>query len=137
MRTKLSLIVFSILLAIFMAGCSKKSTSNTNGNSNDGNSNVTATTTDDSNTAATTEESADVSPATSPGNRAKGAGKNTAGQKTANANDATARRSPAKNEPIKTTEKEIRKKGDRLLRDSGGLIKEGERRVRGILNGTP
>jgi hypothetical protein len=136
MRSKLSLTVFSILLAIFLAGCSKKSTSNTN-NSNDANANATANTADDSNMTETAGDPSDDSPATSPGNRAKGGSKNTAGQKTANANDTTARRPPAKNEPVKTAEKEIRKKGDRLLRDSGGMIKEGERRVRGILNGTP
>jgi ABC-type Fe3+-hydroxamate transport system substrate-binding protein len=137
MRSKLSLIVFSILLAIFMAGCSKKSTSNTNSNSNDGNSNVTATTTDDSNTEATTNDPSDDSPDTSPRDRTKGAAKNTAGQKTANGNATTAKHSSTKDEPVKSTEKEIKKKGDRLLRDTGGVIKEGERRVRGILNGTP
>lgn len=133
MRSKLALIVFSILLAILPAGCSKKSTSNTTANSNTDNTNTTVTTTEES----TTEETADDSSTTSTANRAKNTGKNTGGQKPSNDNAPTAKRNLPKEPTVKTTEKEIRKKGDRILRDSDELIKEGERRVRGILNGRP
>ena len=131
MRSKLSLIVYSILLAIFLVGCSKKSTSNTNADSNSDNTNTTVTTMEDSNTEETT---ADDTTTTSTGNRAKNTGKNTGEQKNGNAPPA---KRAAKEPPVQTAEKEIKKKGDRILRDSGGLIKEGERRVRGILNGRP
>jgi hypothetical protein len=133
MRSKLALIVFGIVLAIFPAGCSKKTTSNATANSNTENTNTTVTTTEDSNT----EEMADDSSTPSTGNRAKNTGKNTGSQKPANDNAPTAKRNSSKEPPVKTTEKEIRKKGDRILRDSDDLIKEGERRVRGILNGRP
>ncbi|HEX8493234.1 MAG TPA: hypothetical protein VF658_10370 [Pyrinomonadaceae bacterium] len=131
MRSKLGLIVFSILLTIFLAGCSKQATSNNTANGNTENTNTTVTTTEDSNT----EEMADDSTTTSTDNRAKSTGKNTNGQRSANGN-APAKRTN-KEPTVQTAEKEIKKKGDRILRDSGGLIKEGERRVRGILNGRP
>lgn len=130
MRSKLTLIVFSVLLAIFLAGCSKKSTSNTNADANSDNTNTTVTTTEDSNM----DEPADDSTTAPDSNRTKNTGKNT-GQ-TKNGNAPPAKRT-AKEPPAQTAEKEIKKKGDRILRDSGGLIKEGERRVRGILNGRP
>ena len=132
MRSKLSLTVFSILLAIFVAGCSKKPSSNTTANSNTENSNTTVTTTEET----TTEETADDSSTTSTANRAKNTGKNTGEPKSANGNSPSAKRA-SKEPTVKTAEKEIKKKGDRILRDSGEVIKEGERRVRDILNGRP
>lgn len=133
MKSKLSLVVISVLLSIFLAGCSKKSSSNTNANSNSSvtaNSNATVAPLEETRI----EETADDSSTTT--SKTKGTGKNAREDKSANSNTTT-KRSPAKEPPVKSTEKVIRKQGDRALRDAGGLIKEGERQIRGVLNGRP
>lgn len=137
MKSKLPLISsILIITAIALAGCSSKSSSN-NANSNTSNANTTTMTVENSNLEET-EETADDS-STSPsdtGNRSTG--KTAREDKSANNNKTpSAKRSPEKEPTIKNTEKQIRKQSDRALKDAGGVIKEGERRVRDILNGRP
>lgn len=134
MKSKSNLAVISLLLAIVLAGCSRKATSNANTDANTNNTNATATTQENGNLE--TEETADDS-STTPGDNSRSTGRNTRQAKSANGNSPTAKRSPEKETPLKPTEKRIRKQGERILRDSGGLIKEGEKRVRGILDGKP
>jgi hypothetical protein len=137
MKSKSSLIIFSIMMAIALAGCSKKSSSNANANSNLSNSNTTATTELENGNNEETQATTDDSSATPSTTKSRNTAKTTVVEKSVNANTTAIKRAPDKEPPLKSTEKQIRKQGDRALRDTGGLIREGERNVRGILNGRP
>ena len=132
MKSKLSPVILStLLLMILLAGCSKKST-NANANSNS-NTNTTTSTLENSNL----EEMPDDSSTTTPTARDRNSGKTSSGEKTTNGAAPKSKPTPEKEPPVKSTEKQVKKQGDRALKDAGGLINEGERRVRGILNGRP
>lgn len=134
MKSKLIPILFSVLLSIALVGCSGKSKSAANVNSANANTNPNANIAVENENANTTTDEATAPPAT---NRAKTGGNNTRSEKPSETRTQTSKRPPEKEPPVQSTGKQIKKQGDRALREAGGLINEGERRVRGILNGRP
>jgi hypothetical protein len=146
MKIKSSLAVISLGLAIVAAGCSQKSTSSANTDSTTSNTNATATAPADANDNTTLEtkvKMADDS-STNPSEKSRTPGKMTKQEKTANANTPGVKRAPEKTmimkspeEGMQSTGKQMIKKGERVLLQPDGPVKEGQRKVMKIFTGKP